>query len=89
MAAGDLFCNGKAKSASVLILMGLLFVEPVEDVGDVFRQDAAAAVGDGQGAAPFFQGHVYSHVCPGRGEFDGIVEDNRKHLPEAAVISAE
>ena len=51
MPIGNLPGDGKAKAASVLILLGLFFIKAAEDVGDILRQYPASPICEGKDAA--------------------------------------
>lgn len=89
VAVRDLLRDREAEPAAALILLGALFIKPVEDIGDLFRQYSAATVRNGND--PFLPSeiHFHRHAALRRGKFYGIVKDDHKHLPQTPVVPNE
>ena len=68
------------------LLCGMIFVEPVKDVRDILRRDAAAAVRHRHQVLAVLKGQSHGHNGARRGKFDGIVQNRGEHLPQPSVI---
>ena len=89
VAVRDLFGDGKAQAAAGSVLCGMIFVEPVKDIGNILRRNAAAMVLYGHQVLAVPKGQSHGHGGAVRGKFDGIVQNRGEHLPQTPVISTE
>ena len=86
VARGDRLGNGQTKAGAAGICAPCLPVEPLENMRQFFRRDSAAVVAHRDAPACFVDGGADFDRRAVRGELNGVVEDNQKHLPQTAIV---